>query len=225
MTSRAAKLSLLLLFAAAIIALRFAGVGDLLTFENIRKHRDTLALFVHNHRAAALFLYVLAYICVTALSIPGAAVMTVAGGYLFGVAAAVAAVDLGATMGAALAFLSARHLLGARLQQAYALQLRRFNEELDRNGRRYLLTLRFIPVFPFFLVNFLSGLTSIPLKDFLWTTAVGILPGTAVFAFAGMQLETIRTAGDILSGRMLLALVILALFTLLPALFRRAGRS
>ncbi len=84
-----------------------------------------------------------------------------------------------------LAFLFARYLLGQLLQDKYQLQLDRFNREMEASGSRYLLTLRLIPIFPFFLINFLSGLTRVPLKTFAWTTALGIIPGTIIFAYAG----------------------------------------
>ena len=118
-------------------------------------------------------------------------------------------VNIGATCGAVLAFLSARYLLGSRLQESYGAQLAKFNGEMERNGVRYLLTLRLIPVFPFFLVNFLSGLTRVHLSTFTWTTAAGIIPGTVVFAYAGHQLETVHSVGDIFTGKVLSAFLLL----------------
>jgi uncharacterized membrane protein YdjX (TVP38/TMEM64 family) len=215
------RLLLLALFIGVIAALRFSPIGDALTLENLQKHRDALLDFVHARFALSIIVYIAVYIVVVAFSLPGGAVMTLAGGYLFGTVVAVPCVVVGATTGALLAFLSARYLVGDRLQQAYTAQLERFNREMERNGIRYLLTLRLIPIFPFFLVNFLAGLTRVPFTAFAWTTAAGIVPGTIVYAFAGQQLETVRSIGDILSPRVLLAFVVLALFTLAPALFDR----
>lgn len=225
MKKHAKNLLLLALFIAVMLGLRFSGVADRLTLENVQANRDLLLSLVRDHHALSIVLYVAVYILVIAVNLPGGAVLTLAGGYLFGTLATVLFVNIGATIGAVLSFLLARYLLGARLQETYAPQLEKFNAEMDRNGARYLLTLRFIPLFPFFLVNFLSGLTRVPLGTFAWTTALGIIPGTAVFAFAGQQLASVRSAGDIFSSRVLAALAILVLFTLLPALRGRLGKK
>jgi uncharacterized membrane protein YdjX (TVP38/TMEM64 family) len=112
-----------------------------------------------------------------------------------------------------------------RIQERYREQLEKFNSEMERNGPRYLLTLRLLPVFPFFLVNFLSGLTRVSLPTFLWTTSLGIIPGSMVYAFAGQQLETVRSVGDILSLKVLIAFGVLALFTFLPPLVQRLRKK
>lgn len=212
---------LLIIFIAVIIGLRLGGIGDLLTFENLQKNKDALLAYVRDNAVRSILIYILVYVAAIALNLPGGAVLTIAGGFLFGTLPAVVYVNIGATTGAVLAFLSARHLLGSRLQESYGAQLAKFNGEMERNGARYLLTLRLIPVFPFFLVNFLSGLTRVPLSSFTWTTAAGIIPGTAVFAYAGHQLETVHSVGDIFTGKVLSAFLLLALFTLAPAVIGR----
>lgn len=216
---------LLLLFIGVIVALRVSGAGELLTLENLRKNRDALLIFVRENHGLSVILYILAYIIAIAVNLPGGAVLTMAGGFLFGTLPAVLYVNLGATTGAVLAFLSARYLLGARLQETYRDRLAAFNNEMTRNGARYLLTLRLIPVFPFFVVNFLAGLTQVPLATFSWTTALGIIPGTAVFAYAGHQLENVNSIGDVFTGKVLTAFLLLALFTLAPALIGRFRKS
>jgi uncharacterized membrane protein YdjX (TVP38/TMEM64 family) len=212
---------LLLLFLAVIIGLRLGGIGDILTFESLQRNKDSLLTFVRDHTVTSILIYILVYIAAIALNLPGGAILTIAGGYLFGTLPAVLYVNIGATSGAVLAFLSARYLLGSRLQESYGAQLAKFNGEMERNGIRYLLTLRLIPVFPFFLVNFLSGLTRVPLSSFTWTTAIGIIPGTAVFAYAGHQLETVHSVGDIFTGKVFSAFLLLGLFTLAPAIIER----
>lgn len=220
---------LIFFFIAAIAVLRFSPLGNILTFENLKQHRDALVLFVRNQYGLSVALYIAAYILVTAFSLPGAVILTLAGGFLFRTAPATVYVDLGATVGAVLAFLSARYLLGDRLQQKYSAFLSAFNEEAEKNGARYLLTVRFIPVFPFFLVNFLSGLTKIPLATFIWTTSLGIIPGTVVFAFAGSRIGSLNSLSEIVSGKALAAFAALALFTIFPVILdrikRRRGRS
>jgi uncharacterized membrane protein YdjX (TVP38/TMEM64 family) len=221
MTKQKKQILLLILFVAAIVALRWSPVGTVLTFENLKQHRDVLLAFVQDHYVRSVTLFIILYILAAAFSVPGAVILTLAGGFLFDTVAATAYVNVGATTGAALAFLSARYLLGNRLQEKYQSQLDTFNAEIAKNGARYLLTLRFIPVFPFFLINFLSGLTKIPLKTFVWTTSLGIIPGTAVYAFAGRQLGTINSLSEILSRNVITAFVILALFALFPVVLER----
>ena len=225
MRKHAKKLIFLLLLVGVIAALRLSGIGEYLTLEAVQKNRDALAAFVRERTVLSVLLYIIVYIVVIALNIPGGAVLTIAGGYLFGTVVAVLSVNVGATGGAVLAFLTARYLLGRRLQESYSVQLARLNSEMERNGARYLLTLRLIPVIPFFLVNILAGLTRIPLATFAWTTALGIIPASAVFAFAGQQLASVRSPADILSLRVLAAFGLLALFTLLPALRDRFRKN
>ncbi len=215
------QLIFLLLLVAVIVALRLSGIGDYLTLESLQKNRDALHLLVREHPLQSVTLYVIVYVLVVALNIPGATVLTIAGGYLFGTVVAVLSVNIGATAGSVLAFLSARYLLGQRLQRSYETQLERFNSEMDRNGAPYLLTVRLIPVFPFFLVNFLAGLTRVPVFTFFWTTSLGIVPASAAFAFAGQQLASVRSVGDVLSPPILAALFALALLALLPAFLGR----
>ncbi len=215
------KLVFICFLIAVIVAVRLSPLGTLLTFENLKKNREVFVAIVQGHYLQSVATYIIVYIAVAALSIPGAGIMTLAGGFLFGVFAAVLYVDIGATTGAVLAFLTARYLLGNWLQQRYRQQLGAFNEEMRRNGPRYLLTVRLIPVFPFFIVNFLSGLTNVPVRTFAWTTAVGIVPATIIFAYAGRQLGTINTASEILSARMIAALAALAALALFPAVLRR----
>lgn len=215
------QLSLLAFLIAVILIIRFSGISDYITFENLQSNKEILEDFVKKYYIPSVFLFIIIYIISTALSVPGATVLTLAGGFLFGTALAVFCVNIGATTGATLAFLSSRYLIGKWVQNRYSDQLRRFNEELSRNGYLYLLTLRLIPVFPFFLINFFAGLTRIPLRTFVWTTAVGIIPGSFVYTFAGSQLNTIKSVDDIFSRKVLAAFLLLALFTLFPAIFNK----
>ncbi len=215
------RIALLIAFIVLIVLVRFSPLGGILTFEHLRGHRDELAAGVQAHYLRSVMIFIGVYVLATALSIPGAVILTLGGGLLFGTVAATVYVNIGATGGAVLAFLSARYLLGNRLQEKYASQLGRFNDEIAKNGPSYLLTLRFIPLFPFFLINFLAGLTKIGLRTFLWTTSLGIIPGTAVFAFAGRQIGSINAPSEILSPKVLAAFAALALFALVPVFWKR----
>jgi uncharacterized membrane protein YdjX (TVP38/TMEM64 family) len=221
MIGKKQKILLLLLFIGAIALVRFSPLSSILTFENLKQNRDSLLVFVQEHYALSAAAYVLIYIIVTPFPVPSGLILTLAGGFLFGTAASVLFINIGATAGASLSFLSARYLFGDRLQDKYVLQLKKFNDEIERNGVHYLFTLRFIPLFPFFLINFLSGLTRIPLKTFVWTTSLGILPASFVFAFAGRQIGTIKSPSEILSANMLMAFLGLALLALLPVIVKR----
>jgi uncharacterized membrane protein YdjX (TVP38/TMEM64 family) len=192
-----------------------------LSFENLKREQTVLLEWVQQHSVLSVAAFIAFYILVTAASIPGGAVLTMAGGSVFGALATTIYVNIGATTGAVLAFLAARYLLGSWIQAKYGAQLLSFNREMDRNGARYLLGLRLLPVFPFFLINLLAGLTRVPVGTFLWTTAVGIIPGTAVYAFAGQELAAIGSPAEILSLRLAVAFGILALAAVLPALLDR----
>ena len=215
------KVALLMLIIALVVGLRFSPAGRAFTFGNLMQNRQALLALVHDHAGLSVLVFIAVYIATAALSLPGAAVLTLAGGFLFGALPATVYVNIGATAGAVLAFLVARHLLGNSLQEKYRQQLDIFNGEMNKNGARYLLTLRLIPVFPFFLINFLSGLTTVPLGTFAWTTALGIVPATAVFAYAGRQLGSINALSEVLSPRIIAAFVILAAFALVPTLYQR----
>ena len=215
------KILLLFFLIAVIVAIRLSPIGDILTFENLKKNREVFFEFVRSHYLRSITTYIVSYIIIAALSIPGAGIMTLAGGFLFGVLPATLYIDIGATIGATLAFLSARYLLGAWLQEKYRKQLASFNAEMEKNGPRYLLTLRLIPAFPFFLINFLSGLTNVHVKTFVWTTALGIIPATVIFAYAGRQIGTINAVSEILSARVIIALTVLAALALFPAVYNR----
>jgi uncharacterized membrane protein YdjX (TVP38/TMEM64 family) len=209
------------LLLSAIILVRYSPLSTVISFDNLKQNRDSLLVFVQEHYWLAVACYIAMYVAVTSFPVPAALVLTLAGGFLFGAVAGVLYIDIGATGGAMIAFLSARYLFGNWVQERYVLQLRKFNEEIAQNGASYFLTLRFIPLFPFFLINLLAGLTKVPLRTFLWTTLIGILPATAVFAFAGRQIGTINSPSEILSKKMLMAFLALALVTVLPAVLKR----
>ncbi len=221
------RVALIVALIALIVLIKFSGLTAFLTLGQLRAHRDLLLGEVSAHYVLSVVLYIALYIVVAALSIPGGAVLDLAGGFLFGTVRATVFVSAGATLGATGAFLITRYLIGDWMHNKYGGHLKRFNDEIDRNGIYYLLTVRFIPAFPFFLINILAGLTRVPLRSFLWTTAVGILPGAAAYTFAGSQLGTINSPGDILSANIIAAFIVLALLSLVPAIvnhFRKRGQ-
>jgi len=215
------QIILLAILVAVILFVRLSGASGYLTLENLKKNKELLQHFIEARYFFAVVTYIVVYILTVTFSIPGATVLTLAGGFLFGLLPAIIYANVGATIGATLGFLFARYILGNSIQEKYAPQLERFNRELDENGHLYLLTLRLIPAFPFFLINLLAGLTRVSLKTFFWTTLIGILPGDVVYCFAGNQLNSIESVEDIFSANIIAAFLALALFSLLPVIFKK----
>ena len=224
------KILLILILCACAAAVKVTGVSDYLTFDSLKTHKEAIHLYVDTHPVQSPLAYVVVYATAVALSVPGAVILTLAGGFLFGTIRAAILVNMGATIGSAVVFIITKYLLGDWLQRRYEKQLERFNSEMASRGRNYLLTVRFIPIFPFFLINILAGLTRIRLWTFIWTTAVGILPGDLVYSFAGSRLDTINSAGDVLSPNILSAFLALVFLSISPLIFnlikkRRGARK
>ncbi|MFZ5997564.1 MAG: TVP38/TMEM64 family protein [Nitrospirota bacterium] len=218
------EIILLVLVLMIIGVLRAAGLSEYLTFENIKQNSAFLKAYVEEHYLLAVGIYIGLFIS-TAFLVPGALVLTLAGGFLFGVVLGTVYTGIGATAGASLSFLAARYIAGKKIQSHYKSQLIKFNKEIERNGYIYLIILRVVPVIPFFLVNMLAGLTGITYRTFLWTTFFGMLPGAAVYSFVGKQLGTIQSVNDLLSARIIAALLLVVLFTLLPILYKRVRKG
>ena len=210
---------------ALIIGLRFTSIGGKLNLESLQSNAEKLVQYSNQNYLLSVLAYIVIYIVVTGLSLPGATILTLAGGFLYKVFFTVIYVNIAATIGAMLAFLFARYIAGQWIQQRYGDKLAKFNEEVDRNGAYYLLTLRFIPIFPFFLINTFAGLTNVPLRTFLWTTSLGIFPGSLVYAYAGRQLCRIKAMQDIFTGQVLLAFLLLAAFAVLPVIVNRIKKT
>jgi pyruvate/2-oxoglutarate dehydrogenase complex dihydrolipoamide dehydrogenase (E3) component/uncharacterized membrane protein YdjX (TVP38/TMEM64 family) len=215
------RIILLLLVVAFIIGLRLAGVGKNLTLENLQQNAANLQQFSNRNYVFSVLLYIGIYIAVTGFSLPGATVLTLAGGFLYTFIIGAIYVNIAATTGATLAFLFARYIAGQALQRKYGDKIAKFNDELERNGWSSLLVLRFIPIFPFFLINIFAGLTKIPLRTFVWTTSLGIFPGSLIYAYAGQQLGTIKTVKDIFSRTVLLAFLLLAALAVFPVIYNK----
>ena len=222
----------LALIAAGMAAVFLSGLHRHLSWEALRDGRFALLDFVAANPVAAPAAYVLAYVCVTAFSLPGAAAMTLAGGFLFGTLAGGALAVVGATIGATTVFAAARTALGDRLRLRTGGMLARIEEGFRRDAASYLLFLRLVPAFPFFVVNIAAALLGARPAIFVATTLVGIVPGTLVFASIGAGLGSVFDAGarpDLsvaLSWPVLGPLLGLGLLALLPVAWRRlAGRT
>ena len=200
---------------ALVAAALLSGAGDALTLEQLKTRQAELQAWTRANLWLAVLLYFVVYVLVTALSIPGAVVMTLAGGALFGLLLGTVIVSFASTIGATLAFLVARFLLRQPLRDRYGERLRTFDEGIERDGAFYLFTLRLVPLFPFFMINLLTGLTALRTWTYFWVSQLGMLPGTVVYVYAGTQLARIDSPGDVLSPGLIGAFVLIGLMPLL----------
>lgn len=210
---------------AAVAALFFAsGLGKYLTLASLKANRDLLVSFAQENRLAAVSLFMAVYVAQTALSLPGATVLSLAAGAIFGAAMGTVYAVIAATIGATLAFLVTRYLFHDAVQAKFGHRLATINRELETAGLNYLLFLRLVPLFPFFLVNLAAGLTRLPLRTFIIGTLVGIIPGGFVYVNAGASLATITNPADAASPRVLGSFALLGLFSLVPVIYRKFAR-
>ena len=198
-----------------VIAFWSSGAQEYLTLEALKTHQQGLNVWIMDNVWLAVGGYMLIYIAVTALSLPGAAIMTLAGGAFFGNVYGLAAVSIASTIGASIAFLVARFLARDTLQKKYASTVARMDRGIEKDGAFYLATLRLVPVFPFFLINIAMGLTGMKLRTYALVSWAAMLPGTFVYVNAGTQLAQIQSTGDIVSADLLLSFALLGLFPLI----------
>jgi len=206
---------LLLAAVALVVALFF--IFDLqrfLTLEALKAQQHDFEVFYQNHTAATIAAYMTIYILVTAMSLPGAAVMTLAGGALFGLLVGTIMVSFASTIGATLAFLLSRFLFRDAIQQKFGDKLTAINRGIEKDGNFYLFTLRLVPAFPFFMINVVMGLTPIKTWSFFLVSQIGMLPGTIVYLNAGTQLGKLESAAGILSPAIIFSFVLLGIFPL-----------
>ncbi|MCI0362198.1 MAG: TVP38/TMEM64 family protein [Planctomycetaceae bacterium] len=207
---RATVLVLLAIVAAALF-LRFR---QELSLDALAAREANLRKLCDAHPIGSLAIAFFAYVAVTGLSLPGAVVMSVAYGWLFGFWKALVVVSFASTTGATIAFLLSRYLFGQAIQARYAERIAAFNEAIDREGAFYLFTLRLIPQVPFWLINIVMGLTRLRARTFWWVSQLGMLPGTIVFVLAGSSVKRLseiqeRGLASILDWRLAAALVLL----------------
>ncbi len=220
------KFLVLGLFALGVGAFFYFDLKQYLSLDALKANRDSLLAYTDAHYVTAVAAYILLYCLQTAFSLPGATIFTLAGGFLFGSFVGTLYVNIAATAGATLAFLAARYLLRDWVERKFGERLGSIQEGFARNAFSYLITLRLVPLFPFFLVNLVSGLTRIRLGAYVLATSLGIIPGSFVYANAGRQLGTINSLGEIASPRVLGAFALLGLLSLMPVLYKKiAGKS
>ncbi len=188
---------------------------DQLSLENVKAQQELLDTYITKNLTSSMLFYFLFYVSITALSIPGAAVITLLGAALFGFWQSLLLVSFASTIGATVAFLSSRYLLKDWVQTKFGDKLSVINKGIEEEGVFYLFTLRLIPIMPFFLINILFGLTNLKANRFYVVSQLGMLPGTAVYLNAGNQLSEIETLSGILSPQILISFALLGLFPLI----------
>jgi uncharacterized membrane protein YdjX (TVP38/TMEM64 family) len=217
----------LLIFALMAAGLFFwFDLGRFLTLDALKANRQSLLDFYASHTLVMVAGFMALYVIQTALSLPGAAILSLAAGAIFGSLLGTIYAVTSASIGATLAFLVTRYLLRDLVLARFGNRLETLNRELEQRGFNYLLFLRLVPLFPFFLINLAAGLTRLPLRTFMLGTLLGIIPGGFVFVNAGASLASITSLSGIASPRVLGSFGLLGLFALLPVLYTKfKGRN
>ncbi|MFO7645780.1 MAG: TVP38/TMEM64 family protein [Desulfosarcina sp.] len=223
------KILLVSIIVLGAIAFRYFDLGQYLSLEYIKASQEKFQTLYQAHRLPVIAAYMAIYILVTALSLPGAAVMTLAGGGLFGLAIGTVVVSFASTVGATLACLVSRFLLRDWVQNKFGDKLAPINAGIEKEGAFYLFSLRLVPIFPFFVINLVMGLTPIRLFTFFWVSQIGMLAGTIVYVNAGKALAQIDSLSGILSPGLLISFALLGLFPItvkkLLAVYNRKFRA
>ena len=199
----------------AVVCFFVFDLGRYFTLEYMQSQRQAFIDYYQSHMWLTIGIYFAVYVLVTALSLPGAAIMTLVGGAIFGVVTGTVVVSFASTIGATLAFLASRFVLRDVVQSRFGDKLKSINEGIEKEGTFYLFTLRLIPLFPFFVINLVMGLTPIKTLQFFVVSQLGMLAGTVVYVNAGSQLASITSLSGILSPGLLLSFALLGIFPLI----------
>lgn len=206
------KIALVAVLVAAIIGFFYFDLNTYLTLDGLKGSLDTFTQQIEENPLVSIGVFFAIYVAVTALSLPGAAILTLAAGALFGLVQGFIIVSFASSVGATVAFLVARFILRDTVRKRFGEKLKKIDEGVEKQGAFYLFTLRLVPVFPFFLINLLMGLTSIKTWTFYWVSQVGMLAGTVVYVNAGTQLAQIDSLSGIVSPGLILSFVLLGIF-------------
>ncbi len=219
------KIALVGTAALAILLFFLLDLDRFLTLESLKAHRQLLQQMASDAPLASALGFMALYIVQTALSLPGAAILSLSAGLLFGSVLGTVYAVVAATIGATLAFIVTRYLLHDPVQRRFGPRLEGINQELAERGFNYLLFLRLVPLFPFFLINLAAGLTRLPLRTFVLATMLGIIPGGFVYVNAGAGLAAINGLGDVASPRVLGSFLLLGIFSLIPVAWQKWGAA
>ena len=209
------KILLIVVITTLIAAFFIFDLHQYLSLESLKSQQAAIESYRSEHPLLSIGLYVLVYVTVTGLSLPGATILTLAGGAVYGLLLGTVIVSFASTSGATLAFLGARFLFRDTVNSRFGTRLKAVNEGIARDGAFYLFTLRLVPVFPFFMINLTMGLTVLKVWTFYWVSQLGMLVGTIIYVNAGTQLASIDSLSDILSPALLGSFALLGIFPLL----------
>ena len=208
------KVALVALIAILVVGFLWLDLGRYLDLAYLKSRQADIDALYREHPVAAPAAYFAAYVAITGLSLPGAAIMTLAGGAVFGLLWGAVLVSFASTLGAAVAFVVSRYVLREGIQRRYGDRLKAINAGIERDGAFYLFTMRLVPAFPFFVVNLVMGLTPMRTLTFALVSQLGMLPGTIVYVNAGTQLARIDSLQGILSPALIGSFVLLGVFPL-----------
>jgi uncharacterized membrane protein YdjX (TVP38/TMEM64 family) len=218
----------LALFAALIGIALYTGVQDFLTLDSLRDNRQALLDFVASNYVGAVLTFMLVYVLAVTFSIPGAVWLSISGGFVFSAGLGTVYIVVAATIGATLVFLLARYVLGDLLRSKAGVAIERMRSGFQQDAFSYMLVIRLVPLFPFFIVNLVPAFLSVPLRIYVAGTALGIIPGAFVFALVGSGLGAVFDAGgDVDPGAVLFrpevigSLLGLAVLALIPVAYKR----
>lgn len=206
------KLGLLLTFILAIVTIVWWLPPDLLTLENLKARQADIELYRSNNPMLAVLIYCSVYIIVTALSIPGAVILTLTGGAIFGLLYGTIWISISSTIGATLAFLLSRFFFQNAVKQKFGDKLNAIEENFKKDGAFYLFSMRLVPAIPFFVINLAMGLTPIKVWQYVLASWTGMLAGTIVYVNAGTQLSKLDSLSGILSPPIIISFLLLAAF-------------
>jgi pyruvate/2-oxoglutarate dehydrogenase complex dihydrolipoamide dehydrogenase (E3) component/uncharacterized membrane protein YdjX (TVP38/TMEM64 family) len=209
---------LLVIIAMLITAFIMFDIGQYLTLESLKVHQQDLAEYINSNWLQAFIVYFVIYVTATALSLPGAIILTLGAGALFGLGFGLLLASFASTIGATLAFLVSRFLLRDWVKSTFSERIKAIDKGVEKDGPFYLLSLRLVPIFPFFVINLVMGVTSIKTATYYLVSQVGMLIGTAVYVNAGTQLAEIEAVSDIASKELILSFVLLGIFPIIAKL-------
>ena len=211
-TNRKKKIVILAVVISLIVAFKVFNLGQYLTLSFLKESLDKFNDLYEKHQALVIAGYFIIYVLTTSLSLPGASPLGIVGGALFGFWVATLVVSFASTIGATLACFISRFLLRDWVQSKFSDKIAKVNEGIEKEGAFYLFTLRLIPIFPFWMINLVMGLTKMPLSRFYWVSQIGMLPGTMVYVNAGKELAKIESIKGIFSPRLIISFALLGIF-------------
>lgn len=219
-----ARIIVLLIFVAFAILLYWK-YGSYISAEMILSNRERLKNYTENYYFQSVLAFMGLYFVVVAFSIPGAVWLTLIGGFIFGAIPNLVFTNVSATAGATVIFLISRYSIGEVFQKKYSEKLKKFNNEIEINGDKYLLTVRLVPIFPFWMINIFSGITNIKTSKYIIFTSIGIIPGGFVYSYAGQEIGSITNVSSIMSPGIIFSLVLLGVLSLVPVVFNKLKKK